>query len=411
MQDTAEGGVDDWRKGHARLNRTVAAFIDRGMDHRLAQTLSKRGWTLAKLKQTEPAELSALGLSDGIARKILSGRRPPIPFNELAAALIASRFTCCVCHDPQKSVVIHHIEDWAQSRDHTASNLAVLCLDHHDKAHKQGGHTRNLTHDLVHQAKHDWEAKVAKLDTRAILDASAIDSDVWWLFNHIRLFSLASDLMLDLSRVEGFAGARDRALIDNSGVPRARPPHTSWMYQGGDGSPLYRYVTGVLRATLSHLTVYNISDDLDRSTLSSIVRPDQFLFLQGTFNFQTRGVAALGPGQTVVGVRHVNGVKVSFTADRWEAVSNSAWSNWLKGRREIACALRVINVTRSEGMIHIETTAIAISAPLGGLKTREYANAPYRQGYYPDDDVEPQIELEIGPQDEDGPEDPADPSG
>ncbi len=317
-----------------------------------------------------------------MAQEISSGKRPPIPFNTLASVLIASRFTCCVCHDTGRSVVVHHIEDWAKSRDHSCDNLAILCLEDHDKAHKSGGHTQNLTPDLVRQAKRQWEEKVAKMDTRAILDASAVESASWWLFNHIRLFGLAADLNIELSKVKGFTDARRRGLLDDSGLLQPRDPQTSWMYEGGDGIPLHRYVTGVLRAVLEHLTVYNVSDDLDRSILAGVIHSGQFIFLQGTIYFQTRGVASRGPGQTIIGTRRVNGVEISFTADRWEATANSVWGSWLKGRQDIGCLLRVMTVGRSDtGAFHIGTTAIAIGAALDGLKTREYANAPYRRGY------------------------------
>jgi hypothetical protein len=95
-------------------------------------------------------DLRALGLSDHMVQETLSGtRRPPIPFEDIAAVLIANRFMCCVCHDPDRPVIIHHINDWAESHDHSRSNLAALCLADRDKAHKRGGLTQNLTPILV----------------------------------------------------------------------------------------------------------------------------------------------------------------------------------------------------------------------------------------------------------------------
>lgn len=379
-----DSGTQDseWRKGRCRLNGTVGALVARGMDLGLAEKLYRSGWTLGKLKQKSEKHLLKLGLTGPLIVKLLRESRPPIPFSDLASVLVANRFTCCVCRDPERSVVVHHIISWAESHDHSLRNLSVLCLDHHDRAHKRGGLSQNLTPGLVTKAKDTWEKKVSKLDTRAILQASALAHDAWWFFNHNRLFALARHLKIDLRRLSEFKIARLHSLTDKEGGLRRRDVTSSYMYEGGDGMVLYEFVRAVLHAVLDQLTVLNITDDLDRSLLDAVVKPGDFVFLQGAYVFKAKRKKDGGPGQTAVGVRRANGVEVTFTIDRWEATSASAWGAWLKGRQDAACLLRVIKVERVEGSFRVGTTAFAVGAALEGLKHREYANAPYRSGYF-----------------------------
>jgi hypothetical protein len=386
MVEDSDGQDSEWRKGRCRLNGTIGALVGRGVDRALAEKLFRSGWTIGKLKQQSKKCLLEIGLAEPLIANMLAGARPPVPFPDLATVLVANRFTCCVCHETERSVVVHHIVSWAESHDHSPANLAVLCLDHHDLAHKRGGLTQNLTADLVKKAKAAWETQVARLDTRSILEASALDHDAWWFFNHNRLFALARHLKIDLRRLGEFRIAHRHRLADNGGGLRKRDVASSWMYEGGDGMALYEYVRAVLHAVLEQLTVLNITDDVDRSLLDAVVKPGDFVFLQGSYVFKRNRRADSGPGQTIIGLRRANNVEVSFTIDRWEATSHSAWSVWLNGRQAAACVLRVMKVERTEGRLHIATTAFAIGAALQGLQHREYANAPYRSGYVIRDD-------------------------
>jgi hypothetical protein len=278
---------------------------------------------------------------------------------------------------------VHHIVEWATSRNNQEENLAVLCLDDHDKAHKTGGHTQNLTARLIRKAKADWEVKVRQLDTRAILEASAEDADSWWLFNHVRLFELAEHFNLRLDDIERFRWLKAARLLGSDGRPTCRNARTSsWMYDGEYGMSLYAYMRGVLNAVLQRLTALNISDDLDRGFLGTILNVGDFIIAQGAYVFRRESDVTRGPGQTVLGIRRANKVEIYFRADRWEATASSAHSGWLSGRHEAICLLRVMSIEEEGKTLRIGTTALAIGAPLAGIKSRDYANAPYRTGYY-----------------------------
>ncbi len=151
-----------YREDESRLHRTIAALIDRGIDIDLAASLKDRGFTLTSLQQSDDTALARLGIPQH-AIKQMRRDRPHIPPEILSALFIANRFTCCVCRNSSRSVIVHHIEEWSVSYSHAPENLAVLCLEHHDAAHKKGGLTQNLNADLIRNFKRDWEARAWQL--------------------------------------------------------------------------------------------------------------------------------------------------------------------------------------------------------------------------------------------------------
>lgn len=355
----------------------------RGVDFQLAMKLQQNEWTVGKLKQKSLEELGSLGIMHCAALNILAGERPPVPFSNLACVLIANRFTCCVCRNHERSVVVHHIKPWANSHDHSPPNLAVLCLEHHDRAHRTGGLTQNLTSALVRRFKDDWEQYVGHMDALAVLTSSALDSDSWWLFNHVRIFELAASLNIDLSDIQGSAHLRSVRLVGSDGRPT--PPHAnqlSYFYEGEHGISLYGYTRNVFNAVLGCITALNVSDDLDRGFLTSVLKRGDFVILQGSFSFKPTQPSKDGPGQTIFGKRKANGVEIYFSADRWEATSNSARCVWLGGRQHAVCLLRVISIEIEPSRLRIGGTAIAIGAGLEGIKTREYSHGVFSRGYH-----------------------------
>jgi hypothetical protein len=98
-------------------------------------------------------------------------------------------------------------------------------------------------------------------------------------------------------------------------------------------------------------------------------------------------------------------VEITFTFDRWEATSQSAWG-WLSRRRDAASVLRVVNVETLDSKLHLECTVIGISAAAAGLKQREYASFPYRPGVVRVDDPEEEAEDFLADPEEDDPAEP-----
>lgn len=65
---------------------------------------------------------------------------------------------CCVCQ--KKNVQIHHID--GNSANNKPNNLAVLCIEDHDRASSRSSMTRGLTPALVRRFKADWEKRVSQ---------------------------------------------------------------------------------------------------------------------------------------------------------------------------------------------------------------------------------------------------------
>lgn len=113
------------------------------------------------------------------------------------------------------------------------------------------------------------------------------------------------------------------------------------MYDGGEGMSLYFYVRDVVHAVLKHLTVFNISDYLDRGLLLPVIKSGDFILVQGAHNFRRMDKRDTGKSQAAEGRRCANHVEVRFAFDRWEATSSSAHNLWLRSRHGIATLLRV----------------------------------------------------------------------
>jgi hypothetical protein len=402
IMPTAEATFD---RDPSRVNRTEAALLSRGLDSETSERLRKGEWTLAKLKQCDDHKLRGLGVPDFVIQKIRAGGRSDIPIANLVHVLVSNRFTCCICRDVTKSIIVHHIHEWADSYDHSAGNLAVLCLEHHDRAHSKSSLSRNLDPDMLKAFKKSWETKVRELDTEVILDASRQNFDAWWYFNHLRLFELAHLLKVDLKKILGYSVALKGRLIDRQGVLQPRGDRSLFMYAGGEGMVLYDYVRQVMLKVLSGLTVLNISDYLDRGVLVPVLKPGDFVFVQGAHVFASFCDRHRGRNQRYQGTRRANHVEITFTFDRWEATSQSAWG-WLSRRRDAASVLRVVHVETLDSKLHLECTVIGISAAAAGLKQREYASFPYRPGVVRVDDPEEEAEDFLADPEEDDPAEP-----
>jgi hypothetical protein len=207
--------------------------MGRGIDSAAAARLRGQCWTLGKLKSTSDRKLKSLGLSERIVSALRRGQRAEIPFDSLAQVLITNRFTCCVCHDPSKSIIVHHIREWSVSHDHSPKNLACLCLEHHDKAHSTSTLSRNLDAKNLRAAKVAWESDVARLNTTAILDASRAKSDAWLYFNHLRLFELAASFKVKLKHLDHYEAASAVGLLNSDGMLRPRSKTSSYMLMMG----------------------------------------------------------------------------------------------------------------------------------------------------------------------------------
>ena len=84
--------------------------------------------------------------------------------------LLRNQHACCICGD--SGVQIHHIN--GDRDDNRFSNLAVLCLEHHDEATPpQSGLTAKLREEEIREYKEDWEEKCRKRREKAARSRTA----------------------------------------------------------------------------------------------------------------------------------------------------------------------------------------------------------------------------------------------
>lgn len=359
-------------------NPVERALMARGVDSALARKLREAKWTLAKLQLQRPEKLLELGLSESLVPKILGKGRPPIPLDVLIKTLYDNRWVCCVCRDAERPVVVHHIKSWAESRDHSLANLAVLCSIHHGEAHSTHALELTLTADRLKAMKAAWEDKVSRDDPLAIFKSTQLMSCQWWYFNHLRVFEIAEHVGVEITQLKGFQAALRNGVCDDEGYLCSSE---GLLYVGQARSlSLYRYMSNMLKAAIEHACVRNISDDLDRGTLDILVTPGDLVFVQGSYHFADMPPDGSG-ADMVRGRRRVNKVEITFVFDRNEGTSGSARTEWLLGVRSLGCLLRANKLERDlKGTLHIEATVLAIRSAHEELKTRMYDIGLYQSG-------------------------------
>lgn len=82
----------------------------------------------------------------------------PIPSDLAADVMFSSDNTCCICRERGKTVQIHHIDE--NPSNNVFENLAVLCLECHNKTQISGGFGKKHSAPLVIKYKNEWLERV-----------------------------------------------------------------------------------------------------------------------------------------------------------------------------------------------------------------------------------------------------------
>ena len=87
--------------------------------------------------------------------------RQPIQEEVVQKLLENSNFVCCCCKGIKgDSYIIHHIVEYEISQNNSYENLAVLCPNDHDLAHRSPSLTNKLTPNQIRKSKENWEKEV-----------------------------------------------------------------------------------------------------------------------------------------------------------------------------------------------------------------------------------------------------------
>ena len=90
----------------------------------------------------------------------MKNSRPSIPDELSTEILYLSDHTCCICNDRGSHVQIHHIDE--KSANNVLENLAVLCVNCHEKAHIKGGFSRKLNSKIIIKYSNEWIKRVKR---------------------------------------------------------------------------------------------------------------------------------------------------------------------------------------------------------------------------------------------------------
>jgi hypothetical protein len=373
-------------------SRTERALVARGLDSSTAHQLRKAGHTATSLLQNSPDILRGFGVNETIISSFYKGGRPAIPPQTLLDVLFANRWTCCVCRNVERPIIVHHINEWATSRDHSAGNLAVLCPLHHGEAHTVRGLELSLNGDRIRGFKARWEKHCESEDLTVTLNKSEHRLNTWYYFNHLRIYELARELNINLRMLPGYSDLRDFQSCNDAGVILKAIPDDGYMYRDADRHALYNYVSEMFFRVLKKLGVLNISDYLDRGFISQHVIVGRLVIVQGLHRF-----TPVSQSRSERNVREVwrqsNKVKVSGIINTGEATSDSSRVVWLSGQHNLASVIKVRSITREDGVTHIRGTVLAIRDQDDDIKRRNYAQRAYETGFrfredYDDSDIE-----------------------
>ena len=168
---------------------TEEAYLSYGVPNNWIDSYLDKGLTVSTFRSTSKKNLiERYGIKEqeiDFVKDCL--RREPINENTLQTLLERNNFTCCLCKGVKSSAyIIHHIEEYSKTQDNNYYNLAVLCPNDHDEAHKQGKSlTNRITPNNIRKAKDEWERQVKKENVKMASLSGNIDEIDFLNFHRI----------------------------------------------------------------------------------------------------------------------------------------------------------------------------------------------------------------------------------
>jgi 5-methylcytosine-specific restriction endonuclease McrA len=368
--------------------RSIEALVGYGIDTDKAKELVTGGNTITVLKGLNAKQMAILGIHSVAVSNIRETGRPPIPGETIRRLLLKTQRTCSVCYQVGRSVAIHHINAWSKAKNHDEKNLIVLCLNCHGEAHTTRELGKNLTPELLRDHKKNWEDRVERAASRAVLGLSTVGGGNWDYLNQVRLLKLTDSLKVSVEALPLYAELRASQKINKDGslaASESDKKNKMYVYEGEAIVDLYWYVKGLIAALLPKLSVTDVSNALDKVSLRALAHPGDFIFFQGACYFKPRTKIKRGPGQWRTFLRQIGNVRIEGGFDAWEATSTSCWSDRLCGRK-VSNILGVVESTEErDGVLTVRISCLAIGS---------YFRTVYSPPLHPVSDPEEEFEDE-----------------
>ncbi len=346
---------------------TLNALLARGIDTDLASSIVSKKITLTDLKKKSLNELLSLGFSETQAKKIDKESRPPIPLETVIKLLHESKFFCCVCRDRNRSVIIHHIEEWNISKSHKEDNLVVLCLYHHDLAHTKKDLSLNLSKTKLLQLKAEWIKEVKLQDSYAILGLMKPSEARWDYFNHKRIFELAIKSNIPFKTISTYNRIKEKYL-DEFGFLRN---YQDWlenyetkihMYNLWDGIYIGIYMKEFLNHLILKIPIVDLTPIINKSTIKAVLKKGDFVALQAGFYVKNQSKLNKGANQIRKVYYQKQNISVEFIIDAFECTSTSAWGEHISGHKSLTPIGIVNSIIEDDENLKIGLSCLAIGA-------------------------------------------------
>ena len=285
-----------------RAERSIEALVGYGIDTDKAKTLVAQGQTLTVLRGLTAEQIAALGIHSVAISNIQETGRPPIPGETIRRLLLKTQRTCSVCYQTGRSVAIHHINAWSKSKNHDEKNLIVLCLNCHGEAHTVRELGKNFTAELLRDHKKDWEDRVEKAASRAVLGLSYAEGGNWDYLNQVRLLKLADSVGVAVESLPLYSELLASKKINTDGslvATQSEKTQKMFVSEGEAIVHLYLYLKDLIAALIQRITITDVSNVLNKTSLRALSRPGDFIFFQGPCYFKsttTHSYASRGNG-------------------------------------------------------------------------------------------------------------------
>lgn len=351
-----------------RNSPAVLALMGKGIDLASAKAISAKGITASRISKCGDSELGGLGLSTEVRRTIRE-RRPAIPTATVRKLLFECRWTCCVCRGVNQPIIIHHTSEWSVSKDHNITNLVVLCLNCHGRAHSTSTISQNLDQSSLRDAKRTWVSLCSKRDAETVFSSSSwgIMPGFWDYLNHSRIIDVASALNVNPMQGAGYQELLREGLIAADGslcwpTPTLPDKNTlQYMYEGSRSVVHVRqqYYVSLLKEICKNSAFFDVSGAVSRK-LAVRCSANMIIAVTGRHRFRNQTKIHFGPGQMRFGYYRAFGLQVEFSFDGWETTSSSSHGSHTSGSWRCTSILAVRSIEKQGKMFVASCTCLGL---------------------------------------------------
>lgn len=269
-------------------------YIQYGVASDLAEKLSQLKLPKSTFEKTSMDNLCKhYGLEIGevsLVKELI--KRQPINESTIESLLERSNYTCCICKGIKgKSYIIHHIEEYSISQNNEYYNLAVLCPECHDSAHKNGKTlSLKLTENQIYKLKEKWEKEVERLNVeRASRNGNIFEVD---FLNVPRILELSKELFSEVPETDYTKELVENDLIDSDSNINARKisefaknPNTPLIFFAAWGSSMLRFhYFDIFKKIITHLEFKDLDLLLTKTSVKSGITGEYCYYVGGLYS-------------------------------------------------------------------------------------------------------------------------------